>query len=100
MSELIPPTSDNTPDVTALLNDLRSLINEARERAAIAVNRELTLMHWHIGDHIRRDILQVERAPYGERIVSTLSKQLEPEYGRGFGIRNLRYYDSVFGDVS
>lgn len=59
MSDLTPMPPDSTPDVTALLSDLRCLINEARERAAVAVNRELTLMHWHIGDHIRRDILQL-----------------------------------------
>ena len=74
MSELISPSPDNTLDVTALLGDLRRMINEARERAAVAVNRELTLMHWHIGDRIRRDILQEERAAYGERIVATLSR--------------------------
>lgn len=101
MPELTLPSPDNTPDVTALLGDLRKLINEARERAAIAVNRELTLMHWHIGDHICRDILQEERAPYGERIVSTLSAQLEREFGRGFGRTNLLYmiqFAEIFPD--
>ncbi len=89
MSELISPSPDNTLDVTALLGDLRRMINEARERAAVAVNRELTLMHWHIGDRIRRDILQEERAAYGERIVATLSRQLEREFGRGFSRANI-----------
>ena len=91
MPELTVPSPDSTPDVTALLGNLRRLINEARERAAVAVNRELTLMHWHIGDHIRRDILQEERAVYGERIVSSLSRQLMMDYGRGFGRTNLLY---------
>ncbi len=91
MTELTFQFPDDTPDVTALLSDLRNLINEARERAAIAVNRELTLMHWHIGDHIRRDILREERADYGEQIVSTVSRHLEREFGRGFGSRNVRY---------
>src|ERR1044071_2114358 len=88
----LPLPFDNIePDVAGLLGDLRHLINEARERAAVAVNRELTLMHWHIGDRIRKDILQEERAAYGEQIVSTLSRQLEKEFGRGFGVRNVRY---------
>jgi predicted nuclease of restriction endonuclease-like (RecB) superfamily len=102
MPELISPSSDNTPDVTALLGDLRRLINEARERAAIAVNRELTLMHWHIGDHIRRDILQEERAPYGERIVATLSRQLTAEYGRGYEHKSLlrmMQFAEIFPDL-
>lgn len=92
----------SSPDVTGLLGDLRRLIHEARERAAVAVNRELTLTHWHIGDRIRKDILREERAAYGEQIVSTLSRQLEIEFGRGFGGRNLRYmvqFAEMFPDV-
>jgi|SRR5579872_886057 len=72
------------------------------ERAAVAVNRELTLMHWYVGDRIRRDILQEGRAAYGERIVQSLAGQLEPEFGRGFGARNLRYmiqFAELFPDV-
>ena len=75
------PSLPTSVDVTTLLGDLRRLIHEARERAAVAVNRELTLMHWHIGDRIRRDILREERAAYGEQIVSTLSRQLTAEFG-------------------
>jgi len=65
------------------------LINEARERAGIAVNRELTLMYWYVGDRIRKDILREERAAYGERIVVTVARQLTAEYGRGFTKDNL-----------
>ncbi len=102
MSELITVPPDNTPDVATLIGDLRHLINEARERAAVAVNRELTLMHWHIGDRIRKDILQEARAPYGERIVQSVVAQLEPEFGRGFGRTNLLYmiqFAEVFPDL-
>src|SRR5579871_1153422 len=96
------PSLPSSLDVSGLLNDLRQLINSARERAAYAVNRELTLMHWHIGDRIRKDILQEERAPYGERIVSTLSQQLEHEFGRGFSTKTLRHmmqFAEVFPDI-
>lgn len=90
-NDLTPLDNSSEPDVAGLLGDLRRLIHEARERAAIAVNRELTLMHWQIGDRIRKDILGEERAAYGQRIVSTLSKQLTEEFGRGFGRTNLQY---------
>jgi predicted nuclease of restriction endonuclease-like (RecB) superfamily len=92
-----------TPDVSGLLTDLRQLIAEARERAALAVNRELTLMHWHIGDRIRKDILREERAAYGEQIVSTLSRQLTPEFGRGFEHKSLlrmMQFAEIFQDES
>lgn len=78
------PSNYDESDVAGLLGDLRQLINEARERAAVSVNRELTMMHWHIGDRIRKDILHQQRADYGERIVHTLSGQLTNEFGHGF----------------
>ncbi len=43
-----------------------------------------------MGDRIRREILEGRRAEYGVEIVRTLSAQLEVEFGRGFGEKNLR----------
>jgi predicted nuclease of restriction endonuclease-like (RecB) superfamily len=73
----------------ALLSDLRTLIGTAQERIATSVNTELTMLYWHIGRRIRIDILQEERAKYGDEIVATLSQKLTAEFGRGFGKRNL-----------
>lgn len=72
-----------------LLGDLRKLIDAARHRAAATVNSELVRLYWHVGTRIRTDLLDQERAPYGEQIVTTLSAQLVPDYGRGFSRRNL-----------
>lgn len=72
-----------------LLQDLRGLILTARLTVATTVNATLTLLHWQIGKRVREDILKERRAEYGEQIVSTLSSQLEKEFGRGFGRRNL-----------
>jgi predicted nuclease of restriction endonuclease-like (RecB) superfamily len=76
-------------NVTALLGDIRGLIESAREQTARAVNSTLVVMYWQIGQRIRTDVLQNERAEYGKEIVQTLSAQLTEEYGRGFGRRNL-----------
>jgi predicted nuclease of restriction endonuclease-like (RecB) superfamily len=54
------------------------------------VNAGLTLLHWQLGDRIRRDVLTEKRAEYGERIIATLGKQLDAEFGRGFAEKNLR----------
>ena len=56
----------------ALLGELRVLIERARERVAVAVNRELVLLYWDLGQRVRVEILGEERADYGERIVATL----------------------------
>lgn len=72
-----------------LAADIRQLIETARSRAAQAVNAELVMLCWQVGDRIRRDVLGQSRAGYGEEIVSTLSRQLTAEYGTGFSRQNL-----------
>lgn len=72
-----------------LLADVRELIETARTQVAQAVNAGLTMLYWHIGVRIRRDILKEKRAEYGEAIVHALSAQLVVEFGRGFTARNL-----------
>lgn len=73
----------------ALLDDIRSLIKSARRRGAAAINTEIVMLYWRIGERIRKDILRMERADYGKQIVQTLSGQLIAEYGRGFTRTNL-----------
>ena len=79
------------PTTPALLGDIRSLIEAAREQTARAVNSTLVTMYWQIGRRIREDVLQNERAEYGKEILQTLSEELTAEYGRGFDRRNLHY---------
>ena len=72
-----------------LLNDLRGLIEQARQQVVRTVNSAMVGLYWSIGNRIREDILHEQRAEYGEQIVPTLSAQLTAEYGRGFGRQNL-----------
>lgn len=84
-----------------LLADLRQLIDATRQQAAVAVNMGLTLLYWRVGQRINAEVLQGERAAYGEQIVSTLSSQLSTDYGRSFGSKNLRHmmrFAEVFPD--
>ena len=72
-----------------LIGDIRSLIETARQNVAVTVNASLTILYWQIGIRIRQDILKEKRAEYGEEILPTLSAKLVPEFGNGFGARNL-----------
>lgn len=74
---------------TDVLGDIRQLIESARGRVATYANAELTMLYWRIGARIRREILKSQRAEYGEEILPTLSAKLTPDYGEGFGKRNL-----------
>lgn len=83
------PTTPAAPQ--ALISDVRQLIESSRAQLAVTVNSALTLLYWHIGQRIQHEVLQGERAAYGEQIVSTLARQLEADYGRGFSGKNLRH---------
>ena len=83
-----PPTP--TLSAAPLLDDIRALIDAARQRAATAVNAELSVLYWRIGHRIHADVLAGQRAGYGEAIVVTLSRQLVSHYGQGFAEKNLR----------
>jgi len=82
-------TQATTDLTTHLLGDLRQLIDGARNRAAAAVNSELVTLYWHVGQRIRAELLQDDRAEYGKQIMTGLGKSLSAEYGRGFTKRNL-----------
>ena len=75
----------------ALISDLRQMIEETRASVAVAVNSGLTILYWRIGRRINIEILKDRRAEYGEAIVSTLSRQLQVEYGQGFSAKNLHH---------
>lgn len=75
---------------TALLGDIRTLIEAARKRAASAVNSELSMLYWRIGQRIHTQVLEGRRADYGEEVVLTLAAQLVKEYGSSFSVKNLR----------
>ena len=72
-----------------LLSDLRELILSTRQQVAQTVNAGLTMLYWHIGTRIRKDILKEKRAEYGQEILQALSAKLAAEFGRGYGARNL-----------
>ena len=74
-----------------LIGDIRGLIEQSRQQLASAVNSALTQLYWRIGQRIRSEVLQGERAAYGEQIVSALARQLSSDYGRGFAEKNLRH---------
>jgi len=72
-----------------LFEEVRQLIDTAKQRAAIAVNAQLTLLYWHIGKRIQTELLEEQRGEYGKQVILGLSQQLTQTYGRGWGRRHL-----------
>jgi len=74
-----------------LFREIRQLIDAAKQRAAVAINAEITLLYWQVGDRIQTEILQRQRAEYGKQAIAELSRHLTQTYGKGWSERQLRY---------
>lgn len=79
------------------LAEIKDIIFNARINAVRSVNWERTLMYWNIGKRIFEEEQQgKERADYGTFLIKYLSQQLQPEFGSGFGIRQLERYRQFY----
>ncbi|QIM62122.1 nuclease [Pasteurellaceae bacterium Orientalotternb1] len=84
------------------IQEITTLIQSSKQRMATAVNAELTLLYWHIGQRINQYVLQGERAKYGQEIIAQLSANLTQQFGRGWSKRHLNYlmqFASTFSDI-
>jgi predicted nuclease of restriction endonuclease-like (RecB) superfamily len=84
-----------------LIEDLRQIIEKTRQSIATTINANLTILYWHVGNRILREILEEKRAEYGKKIITNVSKQLASDYGNGFNEKNLRrmmQFAEVFPD--
>ncbi len=75
------------------LSALKTRIHSAQQRATLAVNRELVLLYWQIG----QDILARQSAQgWGAKVIERLSQDLRTAFPemKGFSPRNLKYMRS------
>lgn len=73
-----------------ILNDARKIIETARNNAVRSVDWCRVQMYWHLGKRIFEEEQKgKDRADYGAYIVKSLAKDLEKEFGSGFGVRQL-----------
>src|SRR5262245_47237678 len=82
-------TSPLAPLPTALIADLRLLIEESRGRVARAIEGAIVWLYWQVGARLRREVVGDGRAAYGEQVVAAVADDLSAAYGRGFGKRSL-----------
>lgn len=72
------------------VKEIRNIIDSSRVNAVRSVDFCRVQMYWRIG----RRIVEEEqggkaRAEYGKGLIKKLAKEIEPEYGSGFGVRQL-----------
>jgi hypothetical protein len=97
-----PRQSNGSASVTArevepLIERVVAILEEARSQVVRTVNSVMVLAYWHVG----REIVQfvqggAKRAEYGEQMLEALSARLQERVGRGYSVRNLRYFRSFY----
>ena len=84
------------------INEIKTILKNARQKAYTAVNSAMVEAYWEIGRRIvEEEQSGRERAEYGKEIIKNLSKELTEEFGKGFGernIRNIRQFYILFSD--
>ena len=84
------------------INEIKTILKNARQEAYTAVNLAMVEAYWKIGRRIvEEEQSGRERAEYGKEIIKNLSKELTEEFGKGFGernIRNIRQFYVLFSD--
>ena len=81
----------------ALVNDIRSIIEQGRKMAYAAAGQAAIATFWNVG----RRIVEEEqngnaRAEYGAKLIRNLSEKLVPVYGNSYSKRNLDYYKKFY----
>lgn len=79
-----------TVEYNDIYREVCAIIDKTRQQLASAYTNLQLLMYWNIGNRINQDVLCGKRAEYGAQIVSTLSTQLQKQYGDEYSERNLR----------
>ena len=85
-----------TNDYMTLLKSIKSAIQAAHIRAHLAVNKELIILYWHIGNEI---LNRKKELGWGADVIKTLAQDLKHEFPniKGFGERNLVYMQTFAG---
>lgn len=89
----------NNKDIAlqGFVNDIKTIINTARTNAVRSVDFCRVQMYWAIGQRIvEKEQQGKERAEYGTYLIKNLAKEIEPEYGSGFGERQLKFCRQLY----
>lgn len=77
--------------INPLVSEIKSILDTSRQNVAKAVNNELLVAYWKIGEIIvRYEQNDNVRAAYGDKTLKQLSKTLTEEFGKVFSRSNLQ----------
>ena len=80
-----------------IVNDIKAILNEARQQAYTAVNFAMVQAYWLVGKRIVDEEQGGEaKAKYGDAVLKQLSKSLSGDLGKGFSYANLRNFRQFY----
>jgi len=81
---------NNVLTYNQLIDKIGNTIDNARERAYIAVHTEVVVSNWQIGQYIVEFEQEgKDRAKYGKELLTHLAKDLKIRYGKGYSKSNI-----------
>ena len=84
-----------------MMNEIRELLLNARQRVTVQVNTELLSTYWNVGKIIvEYEQKNKDRADYGKQTLKQLSKELTAEFGKGFSRSNLQNMRAFYLSIS
>ena len=82
---------------TLLIDEIKTILAVARQKAATAVNFAMVEAYWLMGQRIVEEEQNgANRAQYGEGLIKHLSKALVTEFGKGFSVANLKNFRKFY----
>lgn len=82
----------STESMQSFVGEIKQIIHDARTHAVRSVDFCRVQMYWAIGQRIvEKEQQGKERADYGTYLIKRLAQEIEPEYGSGFGERQLKF---------
>ena len=89
--------SDSPAIPSRLLEDVRAILQNARQKTLAAVNTLMVEAYWQIGQRIVQEEQGGNaRADYGSQLIRNLARQLGDEFGSGVSIANLKNFRQFY----
>ena len=82
---------------TRLLEDVRSILRQARGQVYAAANAAMVQAYWQIGHRIvEEEQGGATRSEYGRQIIRNLARDLAEEFGKGLSVANLKNFRQFY----
>lgn len=81
---------EKSDEYKELMSGIKLQIKNSRQKALLAVNKELLILYWNIGNIILR---YQDKEGWGAKVIDNISKEIKDEFPdqKGFSPRNLKY---------